>query len=223
MALFYNLPVYKASYGLTQRIFLEVENFSREYKYTTGQEMKNQTMELIKNIYRANREIGNIYLDGFDHFVREDLKMKFYGRYVDDMVFVHIDKEFLQAVTAKIKAHLQTELKLTLHPKKIYLQPSQYGVGFLGVFIKPRRTYINKRTKQNFFQKIKQENELLVGGKVFSQTEEKKMRAWLNSYLGIMSHYDTFKLRKKLVGFLNLNFLKFFSFCENFEKAILVA
>ncbi len=60
MALYYNLPVYKASYGLTQRIFLEVENFSREYKYTTGQEMKNEAMLLIKNIYRANREIEKI-------------------------------------------------------------------------------------------------------------------------------------------------------------------
>ncbi len=164
---------------------------------------------------------GNIYLDSFDHFVREDLKIKFYGRYVDDMVFVHSDKEFLKAIILKVKAHLQTELKLTLHPKKIYLQPNQQGVGFLGVFIKPHRTYISKRTKRNFFQKIKQENELLAGGKVFSQKEAKKIRSWLNSYLGIMQHYDTFKLRKKLVGFLNLDFFKFFSFSENFEKASL--
>lgn len=149
--------------------------------------------------------------------------MQYYGRYVDDMVFMHKDKEFLKQVMLKVKTHLQAELKLTLHPKKIYLQPFQNGVGFLGVFIKPRGIYINKRTKRNFYEKIKQENELFESGKNYSQTELKKIGAWLNSYLGIMSHHDTFKLRKKLVGFLKLNFLKYFSFSENFKKAMLVA
>jgi len=54
MGLYYKLPVYKVSYELVRMIFSETENFAREYKYTIGQEMKQQAMCLIKNIYRAN-------------------------------------------------------------------------------------------------------------------------------------------------------------------------
>jgi hypothetical protein len=57
MALYYNLPVYKASYKLVGMLFASSSSFSREYKYTVGQELKNEGLFLIKNIYRANKAI----------------------------------------------------------------------------------------------------------------------------------------------------------------------
>ncbi len=60
MALYYNLPVYKSSYQLTRMLFLATENFSRQYKYTTGQQIKNEAMILIKNIYRANKALDKV-------------------------------------------------------------------------------------------------------------------------------------------------------------------
>ena len=72
MGLYYKLPVYKVSYQLVRMIFAETENFAREYKYTIGQEMKQQVMCLIKNIYRANKA-----LDKHDTIeeARENLEM----------------------------------------------------------------------------------------------------------------------------------------------------
>jgi hypothetical protein len=55
MALYYNLPVYKASYKLVFMLFRSSSSFSREYKYTVGQELKDGGLFLIKNIYRANK------------------------------------------------------------------------------------------------------------------------------------------------------------------------
>ncbi len=55
MALYYTLPVYKASYTLVHVLFRATSDFSREYKYTVGQDLKQEGMALIKNIYRANR------------------------------------------------------------------------------------------------------------------------------------------------------------------------
>jgi hypothetical protein len=55
MALYYTLPVYKASYKLVILLFANSENFAREYKYTVGQDLKNEGSMLIKNIYRANK------------------------------------------------------------------------------------------------------------------------------------------------------------------------
>jgi hypothetical protein len=55
MALYYTLPVYKASYKLVSMLFVTSGNFAREYKYTVGQQMKDEGLSLIKNIYRANK------------------------------------------------------------------------------------------------------------------------------------------------------------------------
>lgn len=55
MALYYNLPVYKASYKLVYMLFASSSSFSREYKYTVGEKLKDEGMFLVKNIYRANK------------------------------------------------------------------------------------------------------------------------------------------------------------------------
>jgi len=54
MARYDELPVYKASYDLLLEIFKFTKSFSKEYKYTVGESLKNETLELITLIYRAN-------------------------------------------------------------------------------------------------------------------------------------------------------------------------
>ncbi len=48
------LPIYKATYDFLLAVFIFSKAFSREYKYTIGQELKNETIQLILHIYRAN-------------------------------------------------------------------------------------------------------------------------------------------------------------------------
>jgi hypothetical protein len=162
---------------------------------------------------------GNIYLDEFDHFVHEEIGIKNYGRYVDDMVFVHTDKEFLKTIVSKVRDYLQKELELTLHPRKVYLQHFEKGVGFLGTFIKPWRIYIGNKTKHNFYAKTKMWNDAIEKNHGFSgEKEAKKFVACMNSYLGIMGHYDTSMLRKKMVLSFGAEILKSIVISENFEK-----
>jgi hypothetical protein len=54
MALHSELPVYKASYDLLLEIFLFTRNFSKEFKYTIGESIKKETIELLTLIFRAN-------------------------------------------------------------------------------------------------------------------------------------------------------------------------
>ena len=49
---------------------------------------------------------------------------------------------------------IKRELKLTLHPKKIYLQPVTNGFPFLGAYLLPYRTYPGRRIVGNFRQAI---------------------------------------------------------------------
>ena len=54
MKLHSDLPVYKATYDLLLGIFLFTKNFSKEYKYTVGESLKKETIDLLTLIFRAN-------------------------------------------------------------------------------------------------------------------------------------------------------------------------
>lgn len=66
MALYYDLPVFKESYHLTLRLFQLTSNFPREYKFTLGQDMKRDCINLVRYIYRANKNKDKtVYLEQF--------------------------------------------------------------------------------------------------------------------------------------------------------------
>jgi len=59
MATYNNLPVYRSSYDLLVELFRFTKDFSREYKFTLGESIKKETVEMIANIYRANSSFAN--------------------------------------------------------------------------------------------------------------------------------------------------------------------
>ena len=54
LAYYNDLPVYKATYDLLLEMFRFTKEFAKEYKYTVGESLKKETIELIILIYRAN-------------------------------------------------------------------------------------------------------------------------------------------------------------------------
>ncbi len=60
MALYNELPVYKASYDLLLDIFRFTANFTREYKFTVGEKLKNETLTLILLVYKANSSTAKV-------------------------------------------------------------------------------------------------------------------------------------------------------------------
>ncbi|WP_430401190.1 RNA-directed DNA polymerase [Flavobacterium sp.] len=146
----------------------------------------------------TSQVFANFYMDSFDHFVKHDLKIRHYGRYVDDFVIVHEDKEYLRKLIPKLSEYLQSELQTTIHPKKIYLQHYTKGVKFLGTVIKPNRIYIANRTKGNFYNAIKKQNKIVLDHKP-TKEEKAAFLSSMNSYLGIMKHYKSYKLRKRMI------------------------
>jgi hypothetical protein len=143
---------------------------------------------------------ANVYLNDFDHFIKYKLGCEYYGRYVDDLVIVHRDKEYLKNIIPVLKEYLQNNLSLDLHSKKIYLQHFSNGISFLGAIIKPYRIYINNKTKGNFYEKIQHWKDPSERNKIFRSREMKiRFLSCINSYLGAMKHYNTYKLRKKML------------------------
>ena len=144
----------------------------------------------------TSQVFANFYMNSFDHYVKKELGIKYYGRYVDDFFLIHNEREYLKSLVPKISSFLKKNLGLTLHPKKIYLQHYSKGFKFLGAFLNPRRIYIAKRTKGNFYSAIQKQNKI-IEKKNLTEDDFTKFLSSMNSYLGIMKHYKTFRLRKK--------------------------
>mgnify|MGYP002621131653 CR=1 FL=1 len=134
---------------------------------------------------------SNIYLNDFDHFVKEELKIKYYGRYVDDFVLIHNDKNYLLSLIPIIHDYLKENEKLTLHPKKIYIQPISHGVQFLGAIIKPYCIYRSKRTIWNIYRTLR-------------DTDFHPCRESLDSYIWLLMHFKQYRLIQKILGKLDL-------------------
>ena len=66
MGLYYDLPVFRDVYRLSQSLFEVTSHFSREYKYSLGQDIKRDGLNLVRSIYRANKYKDKApYLEAF--------------------------------------------------------------------------------------------------------------------------------------------------------------
>lgn len=167
----------------------------------------------------TSQVFANVYMSALDHFIKHNLGVKYYGRYVDDFVLVHTNKGYLKSLIPIISKFLKTELHLKLHPKKMYLQHCSKGVSYIGGFIKPNRIYISKRTKGNFQEAIQKQNKLIENTINPTNAEKKLFLSSMNSYLGILGHYKSYKLRKLYVSERqSKNWLAYFSVNNSFTK-----
>lgn len=136
---------------------------------------------------------SNIYLHIFDFFIKKECAIEYYGRYVDDFFIVHNNSFYLKELIETIKKYLKDNLGLILHPKKIVLQHYSKGVNFVGATIKPHRIYVSNRTKLNFKNCIATWK-LFLANTIPSLQDMHKVRASINSYLGVMTHYKTYNI-----------------------------
>ena len=148
---------------------------------------------------------ANIYLNEVDQFIKRELGMVYYGRYVDDTVLVDKDRDKLLAAIPEISDYLKSNLSVTLHPRKIYLQHFSKGISFLGVYIKPYRMLAGKRLRRNFHNMV--HDELVAWGEMdhtrrnYRQIKEfdRVFRQHGNAYLGILRQADSFLMREKAI------------------------
>lgn len=55
MGLYYDLPVYKDVFNLILLIYEYTKEFTREYKYSIGQDLKRDCLVLVRGVYRVNK------------------------------------------------------------------------------------------------------------------------------------------------------------------------
>ncbi len=150
---------------------------------------------------------ANIYLNELDQFAKHQLKIKYYLRYVDDLLILSQDIKQLIEWRDKIDNFLQNNLKLTLHPKKQILQSIYKGANFIGFIVKPRYLFIRNRIVKKLKYKLYCFNKKIINldmdHPIRMWTPElckdfKEIFATVNSYYGQFGHANTFKLRKHI-------------------------
>lgn len=81
----------------------------------------------------------------------------------------------------------------------MYLQHYSKGVMFVGGMIKPGRKYIARRTVDRLFAKIHYYNQLMAWPEPLTAAEVESMVASMNSYLGMMRHYNSDRLFRRML------------------------
>jgi retron-type reverse transcriptase len=168
--------------------------------------------EIINSFYSGDKNKGiplgnltsqhfaNIYLNPFDKFIKHKLKAKYYIRYTDDFVILDTNRDYLEKIINLIEEFLNDNLKLSLHPNKIIIRKHHQGIDFLGYVSLPHCRILRTKTKIRMFKKIKSKIEDFKNGKI----SEESLNQTIQSYLGVLSHCNSYKLKKKLNGIIKI-------------------
>ncbi|MES2006518.1 MAG: reverse transcriptase/maturase family protein [Patescibacteria group bacterium] len=98
----------------------------------------------------------NIYMNEFDQYMKRVLKAKYYIRYADDFVILSYDKKELEQVLEKISIFLQEDLKLQLHPDKVYIKTVASGIDILGWVHFADHRVLRTTTKKRMFRRLQE-------------------------------------------------------------------
>lgn len=138
-----------------------------------------------------------LYLSGMDHFIKERLGIKYYGRYMDDFYLIHHDKDYLQYCLKEIRRYVE-DLGLELNNKTAVFPLSQ-GIDFLGF-----RTFmtdsgkivqkIRRDSKNRIRRKLKKFRKLLDEGQIDFET----ILASYVSWKGHAEHGDSHHLIRQM-------------------------
>jgi retron-type reverse transcriptase len=152
--------------------------------------------------------LANLYLDGFDHFVKETLKAQKYLRYVDDFALFADDWQFLTDARAAIESYLEA-LRLRIHPIKSQLFETCYGANFVGfrilpvgeAFPKKIRIRVRNDNLRRSRRRLKQMQQDYAMGLLSLDDLTQRLQSWEAHLL----HGDTYHLRRAIFGALSFS------------------
>lgn len=155
----------------------------------------------------TSQTFANIYLNEIDQYIKNELKVKYYYRYMDDSVLFTKTKDEAKRILEKIKLFLKDNLNLELNDKTAIFKSKQ-GVNFCGYKINEYRLKVRNKGKKKFKKKVKF---LLIKIKEDEQFSGKNARTYLTGHIGYFNPANTFDLERKNIFLMedlqNLNIL----------------
>ncbi|MDD4187593.1 MAG: RNA-directed DNA polymerase [Bacilli bacterium] len=140
----------------------------------------------------TSQYFANIYLNELDQYVKHELKIKYYLRYMDDFILLVKNKEEAKEVFSKIKEFLWINLKLELNHKSKYYPPSM-GIDFCGYRVYYTHKLVRNGSKKLMIKRIKNWNYLYESGQ---KLDEYIITQSLNSWKAHIKHANSYNLYK---------------------------
>lgn len=192
----------------------------------TGKIKCKDTLKLLDNVVRSvsghkgipigsylSQYFSNIYLNDFDHWLKEQIQCKYYIRYCDDAVILHHNKKFLHVVLEKIRNYLQTELRLELNRKTQIFPVASRGIDFLGYKTFHRFSLLRKSSKQSFHKKIK------TIEKDWTKLRSQYIISSIMSHIGWLKHCNSYNLLSNKI-YNNNNIMDIMELASNELKIV---
>lgn len=121
---------------------------------------------------------ANVYLHELNMFAKQTLHIKFYIRYMDDILLFHKDKVVLQQWQSQITNFLYEELYLIVNPRKVRVYPSRFGVDFVGYVMYPNGKRVRSASVRRFRRKFRRHLKGYLKGNVSGDRIESMFNAW---------------------------------------------
>lgn len=163
---------------------------------------------------------ANLYLNEVDQYIKRVLKVKYYLRYADDMLFLSNDRNNLRYIEEKVKYFLKERLLLTIKESKTKYGDVYQGIDFVGYIVRPNYILTRNRIVKNLKKKLYYfNNGYLINRKMcmediievtdeISDEEIKGMCSSINSVYGHLKWSNSYTIRKhiyeKHMGMLNI-------------------
>lgn len=141
---------------------------------------------------------ANIYLSALDHKIKEQLRVRYYFRYADDMVILSSNKEELHRIRLIIQDEL-AKLKIELKGNYQVFPVESRGVDFLGYVFRHDYTRLRKSTKQRLFRKLQKLTKTMHG---------EELRCRMSSYNGWLKYCNSQQLTNKINKIANYEIIK---------------
>ncbi len=146
--------------------------------------------------------LANVYLNELDQFVKHQLKVEYYLRYVDDFVILDDSLVQLNSYFPLVNSFLYFKLHLELHPNKSKILPLSRGIKLLGF----RNFYYHKlipvKRLNHFKRKFHWLRQLYLSKKVSYD----QIYNFIEGWLAYAKHADTYSLRQKVLAELEQKF-----------------
>jgi len=126
---------------------------------------------------------ANFYLSYFDHWIKEEKRVKYYLRYADDMVILSNSKPALHQLLSDIRIYLTDNLKLSIKENYQVFPVDDRGIDFVGYVFRHTHTLLRKSIKKSFARTV----------------AKNKSSQSIASYKGWASHCNSKNLIKKLL------------------------
>jgi len=145
---------------------------------------------------------ANVYLHELDHYVKQQLKAKYYARYVDDFVILDRSRSKLEKYKTHIVSFLATRLALQLHPQKSRIINLERGTDFLGMRHFPHHKLIKKKNVRKFRTKLSLLSLRFKQGELLYDNLYDFMEGWV----AYAKNADTYRLRQGILTVFEQNY-----------------